>query len=134
MDAQVMGLMAVLLAAGAQADICRWTDANGTHFAAQAPVGVQARCQASPAPSAAAPIDDSPDVLPPRDQGMDDNRRIADEALRSQYPARRALGHQMDDQIQAWDHAQAQIDAAHEERRRITREGQDLLREIGARQ
>lgn len=48
MDARVMALMIGLLAVGAQADICRWTDAAGAHFADQAPAGVSAQCQAAP--------------------------------------------------------------------------------------
>lgn len=48
MDARVMALMIGLLAVGAQADVCRWTDAAGTHFADRAPAGVPAQCQAAP--------------------------------------------------------------------------------------
>lgn len=49
MDTRMMVVALALAATGAQADVCRWTDATGTHFADRAPVGVQAQCQVPPA-------------------------------------------------------------------------------------
>ena len=129
MDTRMMVVALALAATGAQADVCRWTDATGTHFADRAPVGVQAQCQAAPVPP------DAPAARPPAPAGVSDRqiaeyRRLAEDARRSDNPEARTIGHEMDLAIERLERARKDVDASEDRREKIRQDFDRIQRRI----
>lgn len=110
------------------ADICQWTDADGRHFAATAPPGVQAQCAAT---GGAKP---QPEQAPdPAEDTVSDRRKImrwrqqAELWYRSGDPRLRDLAQQLDEQTDNYERATNEVERARAERIDVDREFDDFL-------
>ena len=111
------------------ADICQWTDADGRHFAATAPPGVQAQCTAA---AAAKPKPEKPTPL--AEDSITDRRKImrwrqeVEPLYRSADPRIRALAQQIDEQTDNYERATNEVERARAQRIDVEREFSDLTR------